>query len=125
MKKNTTVLLIEDDPDQISLYQTKFELEGFDILSTRRGAEGIEMAKTKNPDIILLDLVLIAEDGLDVLDKLKKDAGTQHIPVVILTNLVKKEVMEKAMSLGAASFIVKTDTAPKDVVLKVREVLKQ
>lgn len=125
MAKKITVLLIEDDPDQISLYQTKFELEGFDVLSTRKGTEGIELAKTKNPDIILLDLVLIAEDGLDVLDKLKNDTGTQHIPVVILTNLVKKEVKEKAKSFGAADFIIKTDTVPKDVVLKIKEVLKQ
>lgn len=124
-KKQPTVLLIEDDPDQIFMYQNKFELEGFACIAARRGVEGIDQAKTKGPDIILLDLVLIAENGLDVLEKLKQDNATKNIPVLILTNLVKKEVKEKANNLGAAGFLVKTDAVPAQVVAKVREVLQQ
>lgn len=124
MKKQHTVLLIEDDPDQIFMYQNKFELEGFALFSTRRGDEGIAAAKVRKPDIILLDLVLIAESGLDVLQKLKQDNETKKIPVVILTNLVKKEAMEKARTLGAADFVVKTDVMPGGVVQKVRDILR-
>ncbi len=119
-----TILLIEDDPDQIFMYQSKFELEGFEFVSTRKGVEGIELAKTKKPDIILLDLVLIAESGLDVLGKLKQHPATKGIPVVILTNLVNKEAMDKAKELGAADFIVKTDIMPGEVVKRVRAILK-
>lgn len=124
MAKNITVLLIEDDPDQIFLYQSKFELEGFTFLSSRRGEEGIWLAQTNKPDVILLDLVLIAENGLDVLEQLKKNSQTQHIPVIVLTNLVKTEAMERAKNLGAAGFLVKTDVMPSAVVQKVRDVLK-
>lgn len=124
MKKQHIVLLIEDDPDQIFMYQSKFELEGFNLISTRKGDEGIATAKTRKPDIILLDLVLIAESGLDVLQKLKQDNETKKIPVVILTNLVKKEAMEKAKNLGAADFVVKTDVMPGGVVQKVRDILR-
>lgn len=122
-QKQSTVLLIEDDPDQIFMYQNKFELEGFTCIFARKGDEGISLAKTRKPDIILLDLVLIAENGLDVLEKLKQNGATKNIPVVILTNLVKKEAMERAKNLGAVDFVVKTDTMPSGVVQKVRDIL--
>lgn len=118
------ILLIEDDPDQIFLYQSKFELEGFEFMSCRKGFEGLELAKKKKPDIVLLDLVLIAENGMDVLAKLKENPATKEIPVVILTNLVKKESSLRAKELGAVDYIVKTDVMPSGIVEKVKEVLK-
>ncbi len=124
MAKKIRALLIEDDTDQIFMYQSKFELEGFDFYSARKGAAGIELAKTKQPDVILLDLVLIAENGLDILQKLKQDNQVKNIPVVILTNLVNKEAMNKARNLGAADFLVKTEVMPSDVVQKIRKLLK-
>jgi len=125
MEKRPTVLLIEDDPDQIFMYQNKFELEGFEFYSARKGDEGITLAKSHKPDAILLDLVLIAENGLDVLEKLKQDDETKKIPVVILTNLVKKEAMDRAKNLGAVDFVVKTDTMPSEVVQKIQGILKK
>lgn len=122
--KKTKILLIEDDPDQIFLYQSKFEIEGFELISSRTGDEGIAKAKTEKPDIILLDLVLIAESGIDVLAKLKKDPAIKSIPVVILTNLVQEETIEKTKKLGAADFIVKANMMPSEVVKRVRELLK-
>lgn len=124
-QKQSTVLLIEDDPDQIFMYQNKFELEGFEFFSARKGDEGIALAKSHKPNAILLDLVLIAENGLDVLEKLKQNDETKNIPVVILTNLVKKEAMDRAKNLGAVDFIVKTDTMPGSVVQKIRDILKK
>ncbi len=125
MDKKKKILLIEDDPDQIFLYQSKFEIEGFDIISSRTGDDGITLAKIEKPDIILLDLILIAESGIDVLSKLKKDKATKHIPVIILTNLVQKDNKENAKKLGAIDFLIKTDMMPADVVKRVREVLNQ
>lgn len=124
MPHKPTVLLIEDDPDQILMYRTKFELEGFLFLSTQKGRDGIELAKTKHPDLILLDLVLIGENGLDVLRQLKRNDATKNIPAVILTNLVKNDAVEKAQELGAADFLVKTDIVPSDIVQRVRRILK-
>ena len=120
----TKILLIEDDPDQIFLYRSKFELEGLELVSSRYGSEGLRLAREQKPDIILLDLVLIAESGLDVLATLKKDPITHNIPVMILTNLVQKDVETKAKELGAVDFLVKTDMMPSDVVKRVREILK-
>jgi len=124
MSKKPKLLLIEDDKDQIFMYQFKFDKEGFEFFSARTGTEGMQIAKTEQPDIILLDLVLIAESGIDVLAKLKKDPAAQGIPVVILTNLVQKEVIKKTKELGAADFLIKTDMMPSDVVRRVKEILK-
>jgi DNA-binding response OmpR family regulator len=118
------ILLIEDDTDQIFLYQSKFEIEGFELISCRTGKEGLEMAKTKDPDIILLDLVLIAENGIDVLAKLKNDPAAKHIPVIILTNLVQEEARKKAASMGAADFLIKTEVMPSDVARRAKEIIK-
>lgn len=122
--KKLSILLIEDDPDQIFMYQNKFELEGFNFRSARKGDDGIALAKKHRPDIILVDLVLIAENGLDVLTKLKSDPTTADIPVMILTNLVKKESMVRAHALGAADFVIKTEVMPAEIVQKVRAILR-
>ena len=125
MTNKPKILLIEDDPDQIFLYQSKFEIEGFEFFSVRTGSEGLKIAKTKNPDLILLDLVLIAESGIDVLADLKKDPATESIPVIILTNLVKEDIIEKTKKLGTADFIVKANMMPLEVVQRVRKILKK
>lgn len=118
------VLLIEDDPDQVLLYRSKFELDGFEVSAARNGAEGLQCAREQKPDIILLDLVLIGESGVDVLMQLKKDQATKKIPVVVLTNLVQEEIIGRTKKLGAVDFLAKTDTMPSDVVKRIQEILK-
>lgn len=124
MTTKSKILLIEDDPDQIFLYQSKFEIEGFDFISSRDGDAGIAKAKSEKPDCILLDLVLINESGIDVLEKIKKDQNIKQIPVIIHTNLVQKDNKQKAIELGAADFLIKTNMMPSDVVKRVRKLLK-
>lgn len=119
----TKILFIEDDRDQIFLYQTKFELEGFEFLTARYGCEGLIIAVEKQPDLILLDLVLIKEDGMEILKQLKENGKTKKIPVIILTNLAKKDLAEKGKELGAVDFIVKAQTTPSEIVERVRKIL--
>lgn len=119
------LLLIEDDRDQIGMYKFKFEKEGFSFLSARNGREGIELAKSEQPDIILLDLILINESGIDVLKQLKASADTQNIPVIMLTNLAKNDMKLQSESLGAVDFIMKTQITPGELVQKVNQRLKR
>lgn len=124
MEKKHKILLIEDDQNQIKMYQFKFEKEGYIFLAGRSGEEGIRIAKEQNPDLILLDLVLINENGVEVLEKLKQDEATKNIPVMILTNLAKKTMKEKSKELGAIDFIIKTQHNPSDLVEKIKKELK-
>ncbi|MDZ7798146.1 MAG: response regulator [Patescibacteria group bacterium] len=125
MGKKPKILLIEDDRDQIKMYQFKFEKEGFIFLAGRSGEEGIKIAKEQNPDLILLDLVLINENGIKVLEKLKKDKALKDIPVIMLTNLAKNSMKEKSKESGATDFLVKTQIDPSELIKKVKQIISE
>lgn len=118
MKK---ILLIEDDQDQVNMYQFAFKLAGFDFISSRTAGIGLSAAKAEKPDLILLDILLDHDSGLDVLKKLKADQETQNIPVIIVTNFSKEEVIDKALKLGAVETVIKTDITPKELADKVKK----
>lgn len=118
-----SVLLIEDDRDQIAVYKFKFEKEGWVFLSARHGREGLALAKSKQPDVVLIDLVLIKESGLDVLKQLKQEKTTTAIPAVILTNLATGDMKQQSQKLGAVDFIVKTQIDPSELVKRVKNIL--
>ncbi|MBU0613265.1 response regulator [Patescibacteria group bacterium] len=118
------VLMIEDDQDQIQLYGTKFRLEGYDFIFGNDGNDGLKLAKEQNPDIVLLDIMLYEEDGIEVLKKIKQDQKTKNIPVIIFSNLDKKEIVDKAFTLGAVDYIIKSKIVPSEIVEKVAEITK-
>lgn len=111
-----TVLFIEDDGDQMNLYKTKFELEGFDFICACNGSEGLEAARKKKPDLIFLDVVLRNENGLDVLKKLKQEKSTRGIPVTIFTNLSTTSTRDEGIKFGAVAYLVKTDITLKELI---------
>ncbi|MBI5221183.1 MAG: response regulator [Candidatus Magasanikbacteria bacterium] len=122
--KKVKILLIEDDPDQVYLYSTKFQLEGLNMVTAKNGVEGLALVKKEKPDLILLDIVMEEMDGIEVLKNLKKDNGTRDIPVVILTNLAKKELLDQSKKLGAIGFWSKSEVLPQDIVDRVKNILK-
>lgn len=121
MKK---ILLIEDDKDQILLYQTKFELSGYGFVAAENGRKGLELAETEKPDIILIDLLMPGMDGIEVLEKLKNNAKTKNIPALIVTNLDKHDLARKAMALGALDFIVKSKIPLREMMSRIENHLK-
>ncbi|TAK05570.1 response regulator [Patescibacteria group bacterium] len=122
-KKKFRVLIVEDDAFLAGIYTTKFSLEGFDVLSAGDGLAGLKVARKELPDIILLDVLMPKMDGFEVLDELKKDAATKHIPVVILTNLGQKEDVQRGLKGGAVDYLIKAHFVPADTVAKVRKIL--
>ena len=119
-----TVLFIEDDKDQIALYKTKFELEGFDFLFACTGQDGLTIAKDKQPGLIFLDIVLSEGNGMEILKKLKKDAKTKNIPIALLTNLSDNNSREEGKKLGAIDYVVKTGISLKELIQMAKEVIK-
>ncbi|MFH1236365.1 MAG: response regulator [Parcubacteria group bacterium] len=122
MKK---ILLIEDDKDQVNLYKARFELEGYAFLSASNGPDGLKLAETGKPDIILIDLLMQGMDGIEVLGHLKDAPKTKGIPAVMVTNLDKHDLAKKAMDLGARDFIVKSSVSLRDMIARVEHVLQQ
>jgi len=120
MKK---IIFVEDDPDQILMYQSKFEMEGFSMTIAESEAAVLKLAQEDKPDMILLDLLLRRENGLDILESLKKNSELAKIPVIIFTNYDKKEMKDRSLALGAADFIIKAKVAPREIVERVRQII--
>ncbi len=99
-----TVLVIDDDPDAAELMARALERSGFTTLRAHKGGDGIELARTKQPDAITLDVLMPGMDGWSVLSVLKSDPETAKIPVVMVTMLQDRQL---GYALGAADFLTK------------------
>ena len=121
--KSIKILLIEDDPFLLSMYSTKFEIENFQVESAEDGEKGLELALKSDPDIILLDILMPKMNGFEVLEKLKTNEKTKHVPVILLTNLNQKDEIERGMSLGADDYLIKAHFMPTEVVDKIKKVI--
>ena len=118
------VLFVEDDPTVAQMYKLKLELDGYHVELAPDGEAGLEMARSKPPDIIFLDIRLPKLDGLAVLEQLRKDERTKHVPVVILSNYSERELVDKGLKLGALEYLIKSQTTPAKLAGGVESWLK-
>ncbi len=102
------VLLIEDNELNRDMLKRRLERKEFTVSCAEDGQSGIDMAKNKMPDIILLDLSLPVIDGWNVARKLKADVNTKDIPIIALTAHAMKGDREKALDAGCDDY----DTKP-------------
>jgi len=79
------ILIVEDDPDIISLLEFRLRDKGFDVLTATDGAEGLEIARREHPDLITLDINLPEVNGFTVCSMLKADPQYSDIPIIMLT----------------------------------------
>ncbi|MCK4781789.1 response regulator [Candidatus Parcubacteria bacterium] len=122
MKK---ILFIEDEPVLQKNLENIFQAEGYKTMGALDGEIGLKLAQAEKPDLILLDLVLPKLSGFDVLKKLKDNETTKDIPVIILTNLETMEDINKAIELGATTYLVKLNYNLKELLEKVKQTLKE
>lgn len=119
------ILIIDDDPFIADMYVIKFKGEGFEVEAANDGKVGIKLAATMKPDVILLDVVMPAMDGFDVLQKLRSDESLGRPKIIFLTNFGQREDIRRGMQLGADGYIIKAHFTPSEVSAKVKEVLAQ
>ena len=100
MAASRSVLVIEDDQDTRDLYVTVLKMSGFTVQTARTGMEGFTRACESRPGVILTDLGLPTIDGWEVVRRLKADARTADIPVIVVTGRTTSELDEMASSLG-------------------------
>ena len=122
MKK---ILFIEDEMRLQKAVSEVFIQEGFELLSASDGEEGLKITKEEKPDLILLDLILPKKDGFEVLKELKADEKMKDIPVIVLTNLEGVGDVEKALTLGAKTYLIKANYELEDVLKLVKEHLRK
>jgi len=122
MKK---ILFIEDEAAIQKTLGESLRRKGYEVKAALDGEIGLRLAKAEKPDLILLDLILPKIHGLVVLEELRKDKQTKDIPVIILTNLENVGEVERAIQLGATTYLVKTNYSLEEVIEKVRKALEE
>lgn len=105
--KKQKILVVEDDPLNMELVTDLLEVAGYAVLQAETAGQGIEMAKSANPVLILMDVRLPDFDGLAATGILKNDPLTQHIPVVALTASVMPGDEARSLAAGCAGYIRK------------------
>ena len=121
MEDEVKVLLIEDDDAAAEMYRLRLVADGYSVVVANDGEQGLAMARAESPDFIYLDLRLPGLDGFEVLERLRGDPATTHIPVIILSNYGEPELRERGLKLGALEFLVKADTTPAQLSTKVEQ----
>ena len=120
-----TILFIEDESALQKTFGDILSQEGYEMISALDGEVGLKLAKEKKLDLILLDLILPKVHGFEVLKKLKEDPKTKEIPIIILTNLEGIADVDKALELGATTYLVKAQYTLEEVVQKIKKALKE
>lgn len=124
--KKISILLVEDDSFISSMYRTKLSNLQYAVEVIEDGEEAwTRLQKSPLPDLLLLDVVLPKRDGFEILEGLKKNEQTKHIPVILLTNLGQKPDVERGLALGANDYIIKAHFTPTEVVEKIRKLLNK
>ena len=118
------ILIIEDESDVVELISFKLKESGFDVLKALDGTEGLRLARSTVPDLILLDLMIPEVDGLEVCKILRHDPKTRSIPIIMVT--AKAAEIDRVLGLehGADDYVVKP-FSPRELVLRVRKLLKR
>lgn len=116
------ILVIDDEPAIHRLIRTILEREGFKLVGPDDEARYDNSIKTTKPDLIILDLMMPEVSGFDILEMLKKDEDTMHIPVIVLTVRTLKEDVDRALELGAECFMAKP-FEPSELVEAVQSTL--
>lgn len=121
VSQKQTILIVEDEILIFNALRDKLSSEGFSILEARSGGQGLEVALAKHPDLILLDIILPGINGMEMLNKLRKDTWGKDALVILLTNLNEPVKVSDGLAQNVYDYIVKSDWTLEDIVKKVKE----
>jgi DNA-binding response OmpR family regulator len=118
------ILVVDDEPDIRRLIVMHLERDGFRCRTAGTGPDALREAKTAAPDLVILDLMLPAIDGLEVCRRLRGDAATAGVPIIMLTARADEVDRVVGLEIGADDYVVKP-FSPKELVARVRAVLRR
>ncbi len=104
---SATVLLVEDDPVILKLLEVNFDLEGYSVLLAHDGAEGIDLARSEQPDLIISDIMMPNVSGIELVQTLKADDATSGIPIILLSAKAQTADIRSGMEAGADDYVTK------------------
>ncbi|MCD6270494.1 response regulator [bacterium] len=114
------ITIVEDEEILRDLLKNKLTAEGYEVSTANDGEEGITRIKQERPDLIILDIVMPKMGGFEVMEELNKDEELAKIPVLVVSNSGQPVEIDKAKSLGAKDWLIKTEFDPQEVIDKVK-----
>ena len=119
-----SVLVVDDERDILELVKYNLDKEGYQVTVVATGEDALAAARTKLPDIVILDLMLPGVDGLEVCRRLKADPKTHAIPIVMLTAKGDEADIVTGLELGASDYVTKP-FSPRVLTARIRAVLRR
>lgn len=112
---NKKILVIEDDPGTVRLIKDCLQQEGYQVLTALNGLEGIRKAKSEEPDLIILDVLLPGVDGFEICHRLRAEPQTAKLPVLMLSAMVREIDKATGLKVGADDYITKPADLSEDL----------
>ncbi len=110
------ILIVEDEPRNLTLLRDLLQVSGYKTIEATDGEQGVELAKSNKPDLILMDIQMPVMDGFEATRILKADTATSNIPVLALTSYAMKGDKERILEAGCDGYLAKP--------LDIKELLK-
>ncbi len=118
------ILLIDDDPNIQEIYGTALRAHGFEVLESLNGTDGLSLAITEQPDLILLDLLMPGMSGFQLLKKLRKDPWGKNAKVVVISNLKKEDNDMAVAEYLVFDYLDKSDLTLDGVCARIKFLLE-
>lgn len=121
------ILLVEDYTDIATIYTYMLESNGYEVKVAEDGNKALDLAKSYQPDIILLDIMIPGVDGIEVLKQLRTgpNFAGYHPHILIMSNLQQQEISDKAKEFGADGYVVKANMQNQEIVTIIQTLLKR
>ncbi len=125
MNSKRTILIVEDQLGFRMIYEDVLVHAGYEVLTAEDGERGWQLAKERHPGLVLLDLGLPKIDGFEVLRRMRADAETQNVPVIIFSVMGEQDSVKRAMEMGANDYTIKGFYTPLQILSKIKSQLIQ
>src|SRR5580698_436343 len=117
------ILIIEDDPIVANVYRNKLAVEGYVTEVAPDGETGLKVMRTFKPQLIIIDLMLPAMSGVDVIKEVRSEPEFAKIPIIVFSNTYLTNLIQEAWRAGANKCLSKSSCTPKDVIEIVRNAI--
>jgi two-component system response regulator MtrA len=116
------LLIADDDEDILMLVQLRLSRSGYEVVVARDGEEALQLAREKQPDLVVLDWMMPKASGLEVLRAMRADESVASIPVVLLTARVSESDIQEGIDAGADDYIAKP-FSPQELASRIQTIL--
>jgi DNA-binding response OmpR family regulator len=120
---NKKILVVEDDPSTLRFIEYTLQQDGFEVMLAKNGLDGLKLAQTQHPDLIVLDIMLPGLDGYEVCNRLRQKPETASILILMLSAKARQEDKDMGLKMGADAYLSKP-VDPTEIVNKVKSLLQ-